>query len=152
MTNFANSKIYKLRSDNLPDTCYIGSTTLTLEIRLSLHVYQAKRKKKQASRQIIDAGAYHIELLEEYPCTSSAELRQREQYYMGMHTCCNKQRAFRTEEEKIEQQRFINAKSNARSSAIQVQCFCGGRYSKHNKAQHYKTNKHQVAVEIISMI
>ena len=143
MTKFANSKIYKLRSDNLPDTCYIGSTTQTLEMRLSDHVRIAKHKNC-ASRQIIEAGDYHLDELEAFPCTSKLELRKREQFHMNNNVCCNKRRAFQTKEERKEQIRV--------RLATKVQCFCGGTYTMHNKARHYKTNKHQVAVEIISMI
>ena len=128
-TNFAESKIYKIYSDNLPDTCYIGSTVRTLERRLSKHVHDAK-KQHVASYQIIDAGAYHIELVEAFPCTSAVELRKREQHHMGMNVCCNKQRAFRTDEERIEQKRVRNAKHNT----TKIQCFCGGRYTWHHKA------------------
>ena len=38
MTNFQNSKIYKI-TDNLSDMIYIGSTCKTLEQRLKQHIY-----------------------------------------------------------------------------------------------------------------
>ena len=144
VTNFANSKIYKLRSDNLPDTCYIGSTVRTFKERLAVHVHKAKRKIHCSSRQIIEAGDYRMDELEAFPCTSKLELRKREQFHMNNNVCCNKRRAFQTNEERKEQIRV--------RLATKVQCFCGGTYTMHNKARHYKTNKHKVAVEIISMI
>ena len=149
MPDFANSKIYKLYSNNLPDTCYIGSTVSTLNVRLSKHVYDAK-SKHDASREIIEAGDYHINELEAFPCMSKLELMKREQHWMDKHVCCNKQRAFRTEEELKEQRRVQNAKYNAK--CVPVQCFCGGTYTIPHKHNHYKTKKHQAAVDIISMI
>ena len=147
MPDFANSKIYKLYSNNLPDTCYIGSTVSTLNERLSTHVYEAKQYNN-ASRQIIDAGDYHMDELEAYPCMSLVELVKREQHWMDKLVCCNKQRAFITEEQRKEQKRVINAKR----SKVPVQCFCGGKYQHPSKANHYKTKKHQSAVDIISMV
>tara|TARA_R110002110_G_scaffold46811_2_gene141081 strand:- start:27 stop:482 length:456 start_codon:yes stop_codon:yes gene_type:complete len=151
MPDFADSKIYKLYSNNLPDTCYIGSTVSTLKLRLSLHVSDAKLHNK-ASRQIIDVGDYHIEELEAFPCTSNLELRKREQHWMDKHVCCNERRAFVTEEEEKERIRVNNAKHNAKRSKVPVQCFCGGKYQPSNKSIHYKSKKHQAAVDIISMI
>ena len=156
MPDFANSKIYKLYSNNLPDTCYVGSTVRTLKWRLLQHVNDTPC----ASRQIIDAGDYHMDELEAYPCASKLELRKREQYWMDKHVCCNKQRAFITEEQRKEQKRVINAKHNAKNntknnakrSKVPVQCFCGGKYKLQNKARHFKSKKHQSAVDIISMI
>ena len=151
MPNFANSKIYKLYSNNLPDTRYIGSTVSTLKQRLWDHVTAAK-SRHLASRQIIDAGDFHINELEAFPCMSNLELRKREQYWMDKFVCCNKRRAFQTEEELKEQIRVQRAKGNAKRSKVPVQCFCGGRYLQDNKARHIKTKKHQAAVDIISMI
>tara|TARA_R110000803_G_C11775331_1_gene295854 strand:- start:57 stop:512 length:456 start_codon:yes stop_codon:yes gene_type:complete len=151
MPNFANSKIYKLYSNNLPDIIYIGSTTQTLNQRLSKHVCHAK-SKHNASRQIIEAGDFYIDELEAYPCASLVEMRMREQHWMNNHVCCNKHRAFRTKEEKKEQKRVQAVKDNIKRLK-KVQCFCGGKYLLKNKAQHYKSKKHQAAaVEIISMV
>ena len=151
MPNYQHGKIYKLHSNNLPDTCYIGSTVQTLKRRLSLHVHDAKQYNK-ASRQIIDAGDYHIDELEAYPCTSNLELRKREQHWMNKLVCCNEVRAYRTEEVKAEQLRVKTAKQTAKRLKAHVQCFCGGKYLCHHKSRHYKTKKHQAAVDIISMI
>ena len=151
MPDFANSKIYKLYSNNLSDTCYIGSTVLTLKRRLSIHVCDAKNKH-HASRKIIEAGNYHMDELEAYPCTSLMELRKREQYWMEKLVCCNKYRAFQTQEDKKEQRRVHNAKLRAKRSKVPVQCFCGGTYIINGKARHCKTDKHKSAVDIISMV
>lgn len=35
-----------------------------------------------------------IELIEEFVCESIRTLRQREQWYLDNHECCNQQRAF----------------------------------------------------------
>ena len=151
MPNYQHGKIYKLHSNNLPDILYIGSTVKTLNERLSIHVCNAKRFN-YASRQIIEAGDYHMDELEAFPCTSNLELWKREQHWMDKHVCCNQRRAFQTEEQRKEQIRVQGAKDYAKRSKVRVHCFCGGKYKLQNKARHYKTEKHQSAVDIISMI
>ena len=151
MPDFANSKIYKLYSNNLPDTCYVGSTVQTLNHRLWAHVSDAKNKLT-ASKIIIEAGDFHIDELEIFPCLSFTELRKREQYWMDKLVCCNQRRAFQTKEQRKEQIRVKTAKQTAKRSKAPVQCFCGGKYLCTHKARHFKTKKHQAAVDIISMI
>lgn len=90
------------------DRRYIGSTCEpTIAKRLAKHVSDFKNWKEGKSRyvmsyDIIKDGDYHIVLLELYPCNSRDELRMCEQKHIDACECLNKQKAFRSEEEKKE--------------------------------------------------
>lgn len=86
---------------------YIGSTCEpTLAKRLAQHVQQFKKAKKNiTSFDIIKDGDYFIVLLESYPCNSRDELRMCEQKHIDSCECVNKQKAFQSEEERLEQQK-----------------------------------------------
>jgi len=85
MNSYAKTKIYKIISNNT-DRYYIGSTTeYYLSNRLKSHRQDAKRKKSITSSEIINAGDYKIILIENYPCNSIEEQKQREQYYLDLY-------------------------------------------------------------------
>lgn len=101
MINYNNSKIYKL-INSITGLIYIGSTTRSLENRLSSHVsdykrYQAGKTTFITSYLVLEGGNYSIELIEEYPCESSESLKQREGYYIRQMTCVNKNIAGRND-------------------------------------------------------
>ena len=103
MPNYTNSKIYKIVSDNLPGTSYIGSTTRTLAQRLSKHVCESKAnsnsKKGCTSKFIIAAGNHHIIWIEDCPCDNIEQLKARERYYIETSMCVNKSIPGRTQKE-----------------------------------------------------
>ena len=84
-----NGKIYRLTC-NVSQMTYIGSTTTSLSIRLHQHAikYEKYTDFKEGnycgSFQIIKNDDYKIELLENYPCKSKTELRQRERYWYDL--------------------------------------------------------------------
>lgn len=65
-------KIYIIKSKNAP-YFYIGSTTKSLVRRLWQHKKKS-RFNRLTSSQIIRAGDYYIELLEEVNCSTKEEL------------------------------------------------------------------------------
>ena len=102
MPNYANSKIYKLVSFNLPDLPYYGSTTQTLCKRKGRHVSDYKANGLKASctsRIVIDAGDYEIIWVEDFPCENKDQLKARERYYIENRVCVNKNVPGRTNEE-----------------------------------------------------
>jgi hypothetical protein len=102
MPNYANSKIYKLVSFNLPELPYYGSTTQTLCKRKGRHVSDYKANGLKASctsRIVIDAGDYEIIWVEDFPCENKDQLRARERYYIENRVCVNKNVPGRTTEE-----------------------------------------------------
>ena len=92
--NFANSKVYAIRSHQT-DKIYIGSTTQTLARRFCKH----KSGKPCSSSQILAFDDVYIELLENYVCADKNELSRREGELIRTIDCVNKRIAGRTSAE-----------------------------------------------------
>jgi predicted GIY-YIG superfamily endonuclease len=90
MTRFKHGKIYKLQSKHT-NKFYIGSTTKTLKQRLQAHRsdYQRYNKDKkgnyQSSFEILKYMDCTIELLENAPCSTKAQLQQRKDGLIAKH-------------------------------------------------------------------
>lgn len=169
MPNFANGKIYAIRSPQTQQI-YIGSTTQPLYKRFHRH-----KTMYCSSKEIMKYPDCYIELLENYACSDKNELNRREGELIRLHDCVNKQIAGRTpveykvdnrqeilsknkqyyqenKTEKIEQSKqyyrdnkqTINEQKNQKYN-----CFCGGRYTNANKNRHFKSNNH---LEIIRQL
>jgi hypothetical protein len=95
MTNYKNSKIYKIVCDT-SGKVYYGSTIQKLNIRLRKH----KSNKDCTSIEIIKNNNYRIELVEEYPCETYQELLWRERHYIENNECVNVIFPIHTKEEK----------------------------------------------------
>jgi hypothetical protein len=125
MVNFANSKVYSIRSYKTDDI-YIGSTTQTLAQRLAKHKTSLKRWKNgspeyMTSFEIIKHGDAYIELVEACPCSTREELHKREgQIIRSTENCVNKNIAGRTIQEWYQDHREV---------------------VKSRRVQHYVTNK-----------
>jgi hypothetical protein len=89
-TSYKNGKIYKITNPN-NEKYYIGSTVLDLDKRFKQHKYSKTRhdktklggssfkgkvSSKLASYDLVDGGC--IELIEDCPCKSRAQLQRRE--------------------------------------------------------------------------
>jgi len=101
MKDYSQGKIYKLYSVSNKDLVYYGSTIRTLNERLSSHIKECKNDKIRhcKSELVIAAGDYKIELIENYPCNSEAELERREGKITKANKCVNKIIAGRTPKE-----------------------------------------------------
>ena len=102
MPNYANSKVYKIVSEeDTPD--YIGCTTQALSDRLTQHVYDYKKFGMGpggcTSKHLIATGRYHIVWIEDFPCKRKEQLRSRERYYIESRVCINKNVPGRTRKE-----------------------------------------------------
>lgn len=87
-------QVYSLQTTNKPFLQYIGSTTCSLEKRLTLHKCDYKRHLKGkysyvSSFQIIKTGNYQIKLLEKVNYKNKDELRERENYWFENEICVN---------------------------------------------------------------
>ena len=103
MPNFQNAKIYKISAEGYDD--YYGSTTLTLENRMRAF---RNSKKNYSCSSLIGSGLGVIELVEEYPCDTRAELMTRERYWIDNNPCCNKAKPIRTDLENKEYHKNYN--------------------------------------------
>tara|TARA_R100000951_G_C2545894_1_gene150833 strand:+ start:43 stop:609 length:567 start_codon:yes stop_codon:yes gene_type:complete len=99
MYDYSKGKIYKLFSVSNEDLIYYGSTIRTLKKRLGVHISDYKNNNGCTSKKVIAAGDYKIELIEEFPCNSKAELERREGKYIKANKCVNKIIAGRTQKE-----------------------------------------------------
>ena len=85
---YQNGKIYKIWN-TINDEIYVGSSYEPLCKRMTCHRSDAKLIKKQTSKLYklmseLGIDAFHIELIENYPCDNREELRQREGYYIKL--------------------------------------------------------------------
>ncbi len=103
---YTNGKIYKIANKNNPDEFYIGSTTNHLRIRWKGHKDKMKEKPDRLLYQRmheLGIECFHIVLMEDYPCDTKDQLRQREDYWIcKMKPNLNKLRAYLTDDEKRE--------------------------------------------------
>ena len=107
--NYARSKIYRIYSDldELEGQEYIGSTAEpTLARRMGKHRADAKSGKTSrlwSTMRQLGIENFYIELVEQYPCNSKDELRQREnQVIRERQPVWNQRGAYQTAEEKRE--------------------------------------------------
>ena len=105
MVNYQLGKIYKIVC-RITGEVYIGSTCeKTLARRLVAHRSACNRYienqegSKFSSFQIIQRGDYYIELLENYPCNNSDELRKKEREWYDKTDCINHYRPYLFKEE-----------------------------------------------------
>lgn len=78
MPNYQNGKIYFIWSPNY-DKWYIGSTTESLNIRMTKHLSDYNKKTHRCcSEKLLQYGDCHIQLIEHYSCHSKTELNKRE--------------------------------------------------------------------------
>ena len=101
---YKRGKIYSLRSHQT-DLVYIGSTIQSLSKRIGGHRDNYKGLLKgsfpyMTSFEIIKYDDAYIELVENYPCNTKAELERREgQIMRDTENCCNKCIVGRTKSE-----------------------------------------------------
>jgi hypothetical protein len=101
---YQRGKIYSMTGDD--GHYYIGSTTQTLIIRFNQHKELSKTHDTRIYEYCKRVGWKNItiELLEDYPCDSSEELHEREEYHLAPvrddPLCLNTNRAHLTAEER----------------------------------------------------
>lgn len=96
--DYSTGKIYVIRSHHT-NRYYIGSTRHEIIKRLRTHKRQYQEQKQYlSSYEILKYEDAYIELLEEFPCTSKAELEKREGELIKLHrpNCVNLNIAGRT--------------------------------------------------------
>tara|TARA_R100000951_G_scaffold93570_1_gene82135 strand:+ start:34 stop:543 length:510 start_codon:yes stop_codon:yes gene_type:complete len=163
MPDYQKGKIYKLYSVSNEDLVYYGSTILTLNKRLSLHISDYKNDAIRTcnSKLVIAAGDYKIELIENYPCNSKVELNRREGKYTKANKCVNIRIAGRTKKEyrednkeKVAERKKKYYENNKEKVAERkkkwynlfgkekITCECGCVVIKNSLAIHKKSNKH----------
>ena len=170
---YHHGKIYKIISPNT-DKVYIGSTHMELKDRLDAHRwnYDSYHRGKfgyLTSFDILKAGNYRIELLEDYPCHTKKELEKQEGIWQKRIQCVNLNIAGRTIEEWrkenkehikqsgktyreknkeiISQKKKMYREKNKEQIKLRKSrkytCECGSISTIDHKTRHVKTKKHQ---------
>jgi hypothetical protein len=100
MTSLITGRIYKIVSPNT-HKIYVGSTFETLAQRFRHHTYEWRNGIACTVKEVLDAGDFKIELLEEVEVESKAELRIKEQEWVEKlsNIIVNKNKAFSTLEQ-----------------------------------------------------
>ena len=87
MNIFSRLVIYKIVCDNNMNDIYIGST-VNFQHRVYQHRYNSKKSEIKLYQNIRKNGGfenYRMEIIEEYPCYSSIEARNRERFYYDLY-------------------------------------------------------------------
>ena len=102
MPDYQKGKIYKLWSpQGEEDEIYIGSTCDKLYKRKNQH--KSKNHNNCSSKILFEKyDDVRIEVIEEYPCNSKAELNKKEGEYIKNNKCLNRNVAGRTHKEYCE--------------------------------------------------
>ena len=84
--DYQNGKIYKILN-TVDDDCYVGSTTQPLSKRMAAHrknmTANAKRNRLLYTKmRLLGVDSFYIELIEDFPCESVEQLRQREGHFI----------------------------------------------------------------------
>jgi len=97
MPEYSKGKIYMIYSTDSPVLLpYYGSTTLSLNMRLSVHkahlkLWKQGKMRNCSSFKLLEQGfdKVAIILVEDYPCNSKQELEIREAHYIKNNPCIN---------------------------------------------------------------
>jgi len=143
---------------------YIGSTTKTLDDRLSCHksIYKTFKetginRMNYSSVEVLEENDYYIELIETITCSSRTELLKVERSHIEKNDCVNKLLPYTTDEERKIKDKiwFDNHKEKKREYDKKYReekkekleetylCECGSTCLKRQKLRHEKTSKHQ---------
>lgn len=141
MPDFSKGKIYEIVC-NITGERYVGSTTTSLAQRKAGH---KDKHNTTASRPIIDRGDYSVNLLENYPCNSSIELRQKEREWYEQLECVNQQLPYRSKEECLmyardKQRELYNGNPLYKEKKLKYYKDNAERYLEHS-SKHYADNK-----------
>jgi len=100
MTSLITGRIYKIVSPNT-HKIYVGSTFETLAQRFRHHTYEWRNGIACTVKEVLDAGDFKIELLEEVEVEGKAQLRIKEQEWVEKlsNIIVNKNKAFSTLEQ-----------------------------------------------------
>lgn len=98
MVNYKNAKIYMIKSQD-HEQVYIGSTTYTLKQRLQSHFKDLRRNKYCTAQDLLKTDNYEMILIEEFPCNTMNELKQRERFFIENFNTINKVIPLQTQKE-----------------------------------------------------
>ena len=161
MPDYQKGKIYRIW-DNGYNKCYIGSTCEELNRRMTGHRKNYKIHKRDgkgfttADMMFDEYGIENckIELMENFPCNTKAELHAGEGKHQRENDCINKNIAGRSMKQycqdkkehlgEYNKQRYQRKRDTILERQRQLwTCECGSTVTVGNKTHHKQTSKHQ---------
>jgi hypothetical protein len=147
---YSHSKIYKI-CNYVSKDIYVGSTTLRLSARFSLHRKNARntRKKSKLYRTMREIGIdkFSIFLIEEVKCKNRDELDKiEEQYRIKLNATLNKNKCY-CELKGNDYAKKYNQENKEKLEKKSICHICRGKFSHANKSIHERSLKHHRAME-----
>lgn len=156
VNKYTHAKIYYIHC-MVTGKIYIGSTTISLNDRISAHMSSykqyltGKRKAHTRSYDCIIRNLYRICLIEKYPCRSKKELHMRERYWIEQIKCVNKSIPGRTKKEydKCYRTKYGDKlrEHDRKRDKIKTTCICGLKLRKRGLKKHMKSSTHKKRME-----
>ena len=147
MPDYQKGKIYKLWSpQGTEEEVYFGSTCNELYKRKNQHKYNNECRSKILFKKYDDI---RIEVIEEYPCNSKAELLKKEGEYIRNNKCLNKHIPDRTHKEWREDNKEKLTEYKKEYNKEKLTCDCGCIFRKDGLIRHQKSSKHIKLMEKI---
>ncbi len=136
MNKYQEGKIYKIINRNNEGQCYIGSTCMALYMRFKQHKrdYRDADRRTCMSKVLFDLYGVEnckIELIENFPCDTNAQLLRRETEFIEINDCVNIIAPIKSKEQiKLDMRQIVT-------------CDCGCEFQKGEKARHLTTDIHK---------
>lgn len=144
---------------------YVGSTALTLERRINIHVksLQSYQKGLKGYRRLraydvmLNAKNWQAKVLEHYPCKNVKQLHLREthwilntpntvNHHVPLHTTEGKKQARKLATGKYDEKHREEKRIRQNQK---FGCHCGGSYTMANRRQHWRCKKHQNFIDAL---
>jgi len=149
---------YEIRDKSNPDLVYYGSSELSLDERMKLHIQSFNYWKKTGknycySFKVLELENYKPTLLKIIFFTVKWELWEHERKLIESNECCNHNIPNRTKAEyyqdyyqnnkdkKLKQVADYRLKNKDKINK-KFACGCGGKFTKPHAAEHKKSKKH----------
>jgi len=145
--------VYKIVSVVNPELVYFGSTN-NFKKRMQGHKDDYKRylNKKYdyiTYFEIFDLGKYSTEIVKEFKQITRRELEDFETEFIQNNKCVNKRQSITEQMKKDKDKKYYEENKiiiNQRRNQQHICEICNGDYTNRNKSTHFKTYKHQNAV------
>lgn len=157
---YQHAKIYKLLCDD--GHYYYGSSCNELRVRFQQHKEDSKKNPYQKVYSHINELGWDkvsIVLVEEYPCETKSQLRQREDWYIRPSItdalCLNQRKSHWNEEDEREYYKSgrdlerkkvtdkIGYERRKENLLSQYTCECGATLARCGRPRHERTQRHR---------
>jgi hypothetical protein len=132
-------RVYKIVNKD-ESIIYVGATIQKLSTRFSMHYRRWIAQTAGCCAMVYHSFRDHGLESFKIEFTDRRELLQLENRYISDLECCNRQNAYRSPEEKMEQKQRYQMKTLQKRKE-KIDCDCGGTYSQGPKQHHFTLSK-----------